>query len=151
MKKAKAFLFMAAALAVSLKGYCESGKVTVAEEVRIPAIKLINVEGDNSSFVKGSIPVLEKIPTQKFWISNSTEDWEKNTHAAPRKQYVITLKGTLKFKVSNGSTFIIAPGTVLLAEDLKGPGHSWEIIDGNEWVRAYIPMEGDKDYFTSDK
>ncbi|PWC16092.1 hypothetical protein [Brenneria corticis] len=151
MKKAKLLLLALAVLSVSMAGYGASSTATESAEARIPAIKLINTPDNHSAFLTGSIPALEKIPAQKFWISNSTEDWEKNVHPAPRKQYVITLKGTLKFKVSDGATFIIAPGTVLLAEDLQGEGHSWEIIDGSEWVRAYVPIIDDNDYFIVDK
>ena len=68
------------------------------------------------------------------------EEWEKNAHPAPRKQYVITLKGKIKFKVSDGSTFIIEPGTILLAEDLKGKGHSWDMVNSKEWERLYVPI-----------
>ncbi|MEC5320208.1 hypothetical protein VSX61_14890 [Brenneria populi subsp. brevivirga] len=151
MKKSKLFLLTVASLSLPLAGYGESAKTANNSDVRIPAIKLINTSDNHSAFLTGSIPALEKIPAKQFWISNSTEEWEKNTHPAPRKQYVVTLKGKLKFKVSDGSTFTIAPGTVLLAEDIQGEGHSWEMVEGSEWVRAYIPITDANDYFTSDK
>ncbi|RLM25740.1 hypothetical protein BIY29_06650 [Brenneria alni] len=151
MKKAKLLLLAIASLSISMAGYCEPLKATKNDDSRIPAIKLINTPGNHSAFLKGSIPALEKLPAQKFWLNNSTEDWEKSIHPAPRKQYVITLRGTLKFKVSDGSTFIISPGTVLLAEDTLGDGHSWEMIEGNEWVRAYIPIIDNNDYFIPEK
>ncbi|GKX41930.1 hypothetical protein SOASR015_09640 [Pectobacterium carotovorum subsp. carotovorum] len=93
---------------------------------------------------------MEKITAQKFWLSNATEAWEMNVHPAPRKQYVITLKGTLKFRVSDGSTFLLSPGTVLIAADTQGEGHSWEMVEGNEWVRIYIPIVEDNDRFVPD-
>ncbi|KAA9001171.1 hypothetical protein FJU30_07955 [Affinibrenneria salicis] len=151
MNKAKLVLLMVASMAVSITGYCQPAKTPNEHAARIPAIKLINTPDNHSAFIKGSIPALEKISAQKFWLSNSTEDWEKNTHPAPRKQYVITLKGKLQFKVSDGSTFTIAPGTVLLAEDTGGAGHSWEMVEGSEWVRVYIPMVDDKDDFVAEK
>ncbi|WES91240.1 hypothetical protein [Dickeya fangzhongdai] len=138
---------MVIASLMPLKGIAE----TSTQPSRIPAIKLITTPDNHSAYLKGSIPALDKIPAQNFWINNSVEEWEKNTHPAPRKQYVITLKGKLKFKVSDGSTFILSPGTVLLAEDTNGEGHSWERIDGDEWVRIYIPMTDNNDYFVADK
>ncbi|WP_033570013.1 cupin domain-containing protein [Dickeya undicola] len=147
MSKFKLFLLMTIASLMPLKGIAE----TSANPSRIPAIKLITTPDNHSAYQKGTIPVLDKIPSQNFWINNSVEEWEKNTHPAPRKQYVITLKGKLKFKVSDGSTFILSPGTVLLAEDTNGEGHSWELIDGDEWVRVYIPMTDSTDYFVADK
>ena len=64
---------------------------------------------------------------------------------------MITLKGKLRFTVSNGETFIIETGIVLIANDTAGAGHTWEIVDGNEWERIYIPLdEGTDDYFIAD-
>lgn len=117
----------------------------------IPAVRLINNSDGSCTFEKGRIPTLKHMNTSTFWISNKTEDWEKNAHPAPRRQYVITLKGNIKFKVTDGSTFIIKPGTVLLAEDLKGKGHSWDMVHSKEWERLYVPIAEDADdYFIAD-
>ncbi|MBA0166351.1 MULTISPECIES: hypothetical protein [Pectobacterium] len=150
MKKTSRFLLALAGLWISITTYSTASPSTHAEEARIPAIKLINTPDNHSAFVTGSVPALEKITAQKFWLSNSTEAWEMNVHPAPRKQYVITLKGTLKFRVSDGSTFLLSPGTVLIAADTQGEGHSWEMVEGTEWVRIYIPIVDESDYFIPD-
>nr|WP_235319701.1 hypothetical protein [Pectobacterium fontis] len=118
---------------------------------RLPAIKLINTPDNHSAFVRGSIPSLEKFSSENIYFSNTFEEWQKGVHPAPRTQYVVTMRGKLKFKVSDGSTFIIEPGTVLIADDTKGEGHSWDIIDGNEWVRVYIPIINNNDHFIAEK
>ncbi|WP_294332650.1 hypothetical protein [uncultured Chryseobacterium sp.] len=125
-----------------------------AEETRefIPAIRLINKPDGTCTFEKGKIPTLKHMNTSTFWMSNKTEEWEKNAHPAPRRQYVITIKGNIKFKVTDGSTFMIKPGTVLLAEDLKGKGHSWDMVKSKVWERLYIPIAEDADdFFIVDK
>ncbi|MCW3075398.1 MAG: hypothetical protein JWO32_7, partial [Bacteroidetes bacterium] len=66
------------------------------------------------------------------------DNYQLFPHPAPRYQFVITLKGRLKFTVSNGASFILEPGIVLVAKDLEGVGHRWEIIEGSEWLRVYI-------------
>lgn len=117
----------------------------------IPAYRLISNPDGTSSFEKGTIPSLKHMNTASFWYSNKTEPWEKNKHTAPRKQYVVTVKGKIKFKVSDGSTFIIEPGVILLAEDLKGQGHSWDMVDSDVWERLYIPItENSDDLFVSE-
>ncbi|MDQ1098438.1 MULTISPECIES: hypothetical protein [Chryseobacterium] len=130
-------------------------KISVkAEETTefIPAIRLVNNPDGSCTFEKGRIPTLKHMNTTTFWMSNKTEDWEKNAHPAPRRQYVITIKGNIKFKVTDGSTFIIKPGTVLLAEDLKGKGHSWDMVKSKVWERLYIPIAEDADdLFIADK
>jgi len=126
----------------------EHKHVTVkAEETSefIPAIRLVNKPDGSCTFEKGKIPTLKHMNTNTFWLSNKTEEWEKNAHPAPRRQYVITIKGNIKFKVTDGSTFMIKPGTVLLAEDLKGKGHSWDMVKSKQWERLYIPISEDAD------
>lgn len=117
----------------------------------MPAIRLFSTENGLCSFERGTIPTLKPMNTTTFWVSNKTEEWEKSKHPAPRKQYVITTKGKIKFKVSDGSTFIIEPGIILLAEDTIGEGHSWEMLYSDGWERLYMPIsEGAEDYFTKE-
>ncbi|MFD2970165.1 cupin domain-containing protein [Sphingobacterium bambusae] len=130
------------------------GKITAVKveesEGRMPAIRLINNADGSCTFEEGYIPTLKHASTTTFWSSNKTEDWEKNAHPAPRRQYVVTLKGKIRFKVSDGSTFVIKPGVILLAEDLKGKGHSWEMVHTKTWERLYIPItEGADDLFVA--
>lgn len=113
----------------------------------VPAIRMMNNPDGTSRFEKGKIPTLKPMNTTSFWISTITEDWEKSIHPAPRRQYVVTLKGSILFTVSDGSTFLIEPGIILLAEDTEGEGHTWDIIEGKEWERLYIPVAEDVDDF----
>ncbi|WP_312378521.1 hypothetical protein [Sphingobacterium sp.] len=125
-------------------------EVKVEAEGEMPAVRLINNPDGTCSFQKGFIPTLKHANTSTFWTSNKTEEWEKNAHPAPRRQYVVTLKGKIRFKVSDGSTFLIKPGTILLAEDLKGTGHSWQMVHSKSWERLYIPInEGADDLFVA--
>ncbi|WP_068940668.1 MULTISPECIES: cupin domain-containing protein [Chryseobacterium] len=132
--------------------YKNNRDMNVSPEVSpefVPAIRLISKLDRSCTFEAGTIPTLAHIHANVFWISNRTEEWEKDTHVAPRKQYVVTIKGVVRFKVTDGSTFIIEPGIILLAEDVEGDGHSWDIIEGKEWIRLYIPMaENADDFFT---
>ena len=117
----------------------------------LKAIRLINTDEDKCSFEIGRIPVRQHINATYFFAQTEVEAYEKISHPAPRRQYVITLKGKLKFEVTNGETFFIEPGIILIANDTKGIGHSWEIIDGDEWERIYIPLDEDTDdYFVVD-
>jgi quercetin dioxygenase-like cupin family protein len=112
------------------------------------AFKLININGTDSSFQEGTVPEQKRINFNYSFFQTTIEAYEMVPHPAPRYQYVITLKGKLKFQVTNGDTFIIEPGIVLIANDLLGKGHTWEIMDGNEWHRIYLVLEPDaEDHF----
>lgn len=111
------------------------------------AFKLINTPDNKSSFEEGSIPEMEHIDATHFF-AQTTIGVQFTLHPAPRYQFVITLKGKLRFTVSNGDSFIIEPGIILVAKDTEGEGHSWEIIDGNEWHRIYVVPHSDaEDHF----
>lgn len=111
----------------------------------LKAIRLINLDNDDCTFESGKIPVQQHINASYFFAKTDVLSLEGITHPAPRRQYVITLKGKLKFGVTNGESFIIEPGIILIANDTRGTGHTWEIIEGEEWERIYIPLEDDTD------
>jgi len=113
------------------------------------AFKLININGSASSFKEGFIKEHTKIAAAHFLFQTDIEKYELTAHPAPRYQFVVTLKGKLKFTVTDGCFFIIEPGIILIANDLKGKGHTWEILDGDEWQRVYIvPPPDSEDCFT---
>lgn len=109
------------------------------------AFKLININETDCSFLEGSVPESVNIGVTHFVVQTKFEKYQLSAHPAPRYQFVITLKGRLKFTVTNGDSFIIEPGIILIAKDLKGEGHKWEILDGDIWERIYIVPKQDAD------
>ena len=61
-------------------------------------------------------------------------DW----HPAPRRQYVITLSGSVEIRIGDGTVKTFRPGDVLLAEDLTGQGHT---ALPRDWVRAFVHLD----------
>jgi hypothetical protein len=115
------------------------------------AYKLLNIANGLCGFEEGTIPGMTHLPATYFFSQTHIDTYEKHPHPAPRYQFVITLKGKLKFTVSDGSQFIIQPGVILIAEDVSGKGHTWELIEGDEWHRIYIvPPPNAPDYFLAD-
>ena len=112
------------------------------------AFKLINVDDGKCDFLEGYITQNTFIDATHFILQTHIEAYELVAHPAPRYQFVITLKGKLKFTVSNGDSFTIEPGIILVAKDLQGEGHTWEIIEGDAWHRIYIVPHADaEDHF----
>ncbi len=117
----------------------------------LKAVRLINLPNGDCTFEYGKLETEVHLPATHFFAQTRVEAYQKVAHPAPRMQYVVTLNGKLKFKVSNGDTFIIEPGTILLAEDVKGKGHTWDLVDGDKWERLYIPIPaGADDHFIAD-
>ena len=63
-------------------------------------------------------------------------DW----HTAPRRQYVITLKGHGEIELTGGKKIEVGPGNIELAEDLTGKGHITRVIGNEDRVTITIPL-----------
>jgi len=110
------------------------------------AYRLFTTADGHSAFEEGKITTLQHIAADYFFIqedeaSRLAFDW----HPAPRRQVVITLRGTLEFTVTDGSTFLLHPGDILVAADTSGTGHKWRRVSEESWVRAYVVLEDGKD------
>ena len=64
------------------------------------------------------------------------QDW----HTAPRRQYVITLRGMAEIETGNGEIRHFGPGDVLLADDLTGGGHVTRVIGDETRLSVTIPI-----------
>jgi quercetin dioxygenase-like cupin family protein len=65
------------------------------------------------------------------------QDW----HSAPRRQYVITLQGSVEIGIGDGTSRTFGSGDVMLAEDLGGQGHTTRVIGDSPRVFAVVPLE----------
>lgn len=61
-------------------------------------------------------------------------DW----HRPARRQWVITLSGSVDIGIGDGSVVTFGPGDVFLAEDTSGQGHT---ANPKEWVPAFVQLE----------
>lgn len=113
------------------------------------AYRLFTTTDGASAFHKGQIKDLQQIETAYFFFQQDPPDRRSfDWHPAPREQYVITLKGTIEFTVTDGSSFIVEPGDVLIAKDVLSSGHKWRMLGEDSWTRAYIVLqEGENDGF----
>ena len=58
-------------------------------------------------------------------------------HNAPRRQWCITLSGSVDIGIADGTVKSFRAGDVFLAEDVNGQGHTALPMD---WVRAFIHL-----------
>ena len=59
-------------------------------------------------------------------------------HNAPRRQWCITLSGSVEIGIGDGTVKTFGAGDVFLAEDVTGQGHT---ALPKSWVRAFIHIE----------
>ncbi|WP_201980644.1 cupin domain-containing protein [Hymenobacter rubidus] len=110
----------------------------------IKAIRLLNTPDGGCTFETGRLPTGTHLAVS-YCFAETHDTYENLPHAAPRTQYVVTLRGKLRFTVSSGETFIVEPGIILIAKDIKGPGHTWDLIEGDVWERLYLPFAPEAD------
>ncbi|AZG99311.1 TPA: cupin domain-containing protein [Proteus mirabilis] len=118
----------------------------------IRCVRLWTGEDGNSLFEEGIIEFKDSsrgdseslpIAVSKLSFRETTSGGSYDWHQDPVPRYVITLSGTLEFETKDGSTFIIKPGDVLLAQDNSGTGHKWRLMDDEPWRRAYVVYKED--------
>ena len=61
-------------------------------------------------------------------------------HCAPRRQYTITIAGELELGTGDGTLKRFGPGTILLAEDLTGQGHTTRVVGTETSVTIVVPL-----------
>jgi hypothetical protein len=60
---------------------------------------------------------------------------------APRRQYVIGLKGSTLLTMRDGTSVQVGPGDVVLAEDTTGSGHHTKMVGDDDRISLVIPIK----------
>ena len=75
-------------------------------------------------------------------IFRETEgDYDFDFHTAPRRQYVVNLRGSVEIITGTGESRILGPGSILLAEDTTGRGHRSRAVDGEPRECLFITLD----------
>ncbi|MFJ4142379.1 hypothetical protein [Pseudomonas sp. NPDC089734] len=132
---------LSAAAMLPLQSAHAAAPATKVEQQGIRAFKLCTGPDNLSHIQEGTLDQTFRTDVEvihfKETPAHSSYDW----HPAPEEQYVISLSGTLKFFTTEGETFVLRPGDVLVAQDTTGPGHRWEMVGDQPWRRAYITLK----------
>lgn len=89
--------------------------------------------GDQSAsaeLVPGSGILVRRFEPQR------TNDW----HHAPGRYAVFTLTGAVDIEIGDGSVRRLAPGDILLAEDLTGQGHVTREVGPEARISVFVPL-----------
>lgn len=70
-------------------------------------------------------------------------DYDLDFHTAPRRQFVINLKGSVDITVGDGTTRRLGSGEILLAEDTAGQGHKSSAVNGQSRTCLFVPIDDD--------
>jgi hypothetical protein len=68
-----------------------------------------------------------------------TGPFEATPHPAPRRQWVVMLRGALRVAVTDGTSGEFRPGDLLLLEDTSGTGHVQKTVGDPPFEALFIP------------
>ncbi len=107
----------------------------------IKAYKIFTGDDNNTHLECGSVydNILTGATSIRFRETSAHAVYE--WHTAPAIQYVLSLTGVLEFELRNGQKFTLYPGEVLIAMDITGTGHRWQLVNDEPWKRAYITFD----------
>mgnify|MGYP001179980262 FL=1 len=104
---------------------------THAEEYEIPL-----------GLPRGATELSEPVDVTSLQFRRTSPNYFIDWHTAPRRQYVITLKGESEVEIGDGTKVRLHPGHILLAEDLTGQGHISRALGSEDRISLFIPLAG---------
>ena len=116
-----------------LRVYTGDDDLTHIEEVALPLQPFLDTEGayGEGTPVEAATGVTFRVSPPGYFL-----DW----HNAPRRQYTITLSGQVEIGASDGTVKRVGPGSILLAEDLTGKGHTTRVVSEEARLYVVIPL-----------
>ena len=90
----------------------------------------------------GDVGTLSKLyPVKGIIFRETPGSYDLDFHNAPRRQFVVNLRGGVEIVVGDGSRRRIGPGEMFLAEDTTGHGHISRAIDNQPRSSLFITLE----------
>lgn len=83
------------------------------------------------------VDIATPIPTKNISFASLPTKWYGEPHPAPANIFWILLSGSYKVTTSLGEERIFEPGSILLAEDTTGKGHTTEVVSESPAIFAF--------------
>jgi hypothetical protein len=77
------------------------------------------------------------VPASRVGFLSVPPGWFGDWHPVPRRQFLFYLAGEVEIEVGDGEVRRFGPGSVLLAEDTDGRGHTTRVVSADP-VRAAV-------------
>lgn len=82
----------------------------------------------------------DPVAVKSVIFRETTGDYNLDFHNAPRKQFVINLRGSVEIETGLGEKRLLGPGDILLAEDTTGRGHISRAVNGEPRESLFVPL-----------
>ena len=81
------------------------------------------------------------MPATGIFFRATSGEFKLDWHNAPRRQYVILLKGQSEVMVGDGTSRQFEPGDIMLAEDTSGHGHITRAVNDQPRMSIFITAD----------
>ena len=86
----------------------------------------------------------DPVQTRYVVFRETDGSYDLDFHTAPRRQYVVNLRGSVEIETGSGDKRLLRPGSILLAEDTTGRGHKSRAVGGEERESLFIALNNDE-------
>ena len=84
----------------------------------------------------------QTVAVKSLQFRRTNKDYDLDWHAAPNRQYVVTLSGESEIELDGGRKLRLGPGHILLAEDTTGQGHISRAVGSKDRLSLFITLAG---------
>jgi len=67
--------------------------------------------------------------------------WDSPPHPAPRRQWVVMVRGVVEATTGDGEVRQFGPGAAVLLEDTHGEGHRTRVIGDEPWLAMVVALD----------
>ena len=101
-----------------------------ADDAGISHFGDVDIELRPTDFAPPAPPldVSEPLPAERAMLFEFPAGWFGDWHPSPQRQLYFNLGGELEVEVADGEVRRLAPGDIVLVEDLSGTGHVTRVI-----------------------
>jgi hypothetical protein len=79
-------------------------------------------------------------PAKHFVLLHAPAGWFGDWHPSPYRQFFFFLRGEVDVQASDGEVRRFGPGSVVLAEDTTGAGHTTLVTADDLWIAAVVQL-----------
>ena len=82
----------------------------------------------------------DPVAVKSVIFRETSGDYNLDFHNAPRRQFVINLRGSVEIETGLGEKRVLGAGDILLAEDTTGRGHISRAVNGEPRESIFLPL-----------
>jgi len=122
--------------------------------MRMPYVRIVSNEAGETRFVDDATDLMDgdfAPPAPPLGLSPATDaeqvrfigappGWDSPPHPAPRRQWIVMVRGAVEAITSDGESRRFGPGSAVLLEDTRGEGHRTRVIGDEPWLAVVVVL-----------